>query len=131
MAAEQKSEALAAERAEAESRATATVQARIALEEALARKAQEAAEAARRAAEAKRGRVAEEQNLKLATQARKQAERQHSGARLAWSALAVAAVVVLAGIGAAVTYLSPSGKTPTLEEPLKLRLETRLSQDKF
>jgi hypothetical protein len=93
------------------------VQARIALEEALARKSQEAADAAQRAAEAKRTRLAEEGHLRAARRARL--------GGLPWRRVAVAGAAV-AALALAVLHFLPAGKSPTLEEPLKLRLDTRL-----
>jgi hypothetical protein len=123
MQAEEKSELLAAERAEAESRATATVQARMAAEEALARKARDAAEAAQRAAEARRARVEEERALKTAVRARLRAHL----ARSPWPGMTAAAVAV-ALLAVATFVLWPDGKekSPVIAEPLKLRLELDL-----
>src|SRR5438270_9826229 len=63
---ERRSEALAAERAEAQSSATTLLQARIAAEEALSRKSIEAAAAEKQSAEAARQRAAAEEELRIA-----------------------------------------------------------------
>ncbi|HYX22380.1 MAG TPA: hypothetical protein VFA98_16170, partial [Thermoanaerobaculia bacterium] len=130
-------------------RATATVQARIALEETLARKSQEAADAARRAAEAERMRASEQEKLKATLKARAAADRgaaraaklqakeeARAAAALrerrsnAWLPLSAAVLAVAALAVTAVLY-SPSAPRPAaLEEPLKLRLEPVLGSYK-
>ena len=124
---ERRSETLAAERVEAESRATATLQSRIALEEALTRKALEAAHAARRAAESKHERAESEEELKLARRTRALAER---APRRIVPALLASAFFAAAAIGALAWFQSPEPAVAAAQEPLKLRLETRLSSYK-
>ena len=105
------------ERAEAEARATTTLQARIAAEEALAAKTVEAAAAAKLAVEAKQTRVAHEQELKRA----------RAGAparRWTWVAAFVAAGALIGFLW----YEKPLPPQPAASsgEPLKLKLEREL-----
>jgi hypothetical protein len=77
---ERKNQERAAERAEAESRATATLQARIAAEEALTRKALEAAAAEEAATRAAQERAEREEEMQLALSARAEADAQAADA---------------------------------------------------
>jgi hypothetical protein len=116
---ERRSEALAVQRAEAESRATASLQARITAEEALAREAAEAAHAHRVADEAAQGRAGHARHLRALLRAK------GSGLRI-W--MLAAAALVLAGSLA--TYYHVPVKAPEAQtqtgDPLKLRLDYRL-----
>jgi hypothetical protein len=106
--------------AEAETRATVTLQARIAAEEALAAKAAEAAAAAQTAVEAKQVRLAHEQELKRM--------RVGSGRR-AWPW--VAALLVAGVLVGFLWYDKPIRTRPAAAvsgEPLKLKLARELRQ---
>ena len=118
--AEREAETLALERAEAETRATATLQARIAAEEALQAKTLETAAAAKLEGEARERRVSHEQQLKRI--------RAGDG----WHAWRWIAALVAAG--AFVTFLwydKPAQRQAAVQqevagEPLRLKLDRQL-----
>jgi hypothetical protein len=143
--AELRSEALAAERTEAESRAPANLAACLAVEEALTRKSLEAAEAARLARQAEAQGARQEEELEITKRARAKADKEAAGLAAApgaaatkrWAvalgALAAALACVLGGTffyapedKPAETLREASGVLLRLGEPLELRLERSL-----
>ena len=119
--AERGAETLAAERAEAETRAAAILQSRLAAEEALAEKARDSAEAEEVAAAAARGRQSGEKRLRALIASRL---RERLGRAALWTVLAILA----AAAGGYVVVTREDVRTPLAPaaEPLQLRLERSL-----
>jgi len=120
--AERSNEALSQERAEAELRATSTVQARIAAEEGLTRKTLEAQDAASHSAEVR--------DLRMEYERKLAALRRPARRRLA-IAIAVAGLLAI-GAWLAPRFQQPSSGPQVAQQisggPLRLKLEYRLSK---